>query len=130
MDEPCTSRKLFMAAPMAIVVVYRHASLDILSPQVKSAPPQAAAFGCGRRRRYEVHLMAFNLACHKPDRLDLVPRRRFLLKPMLLNTTDRQDFLVKRALRVRSITLTPFLLTPSFPDPFVPSCHDKGKYSR
>src|SRR4051794_29686317 len=67
---------------------------------------------------------------HKPGRLDLVPRRRFLLKPMLLNTTDRQDFLVKRALRVRSITLTPFLLTPSFPDPFVPSCHDKGKYSR
>src|SRR3954466_3720225 len=42
MDEPCTSRKLFMAAPMAIVVVYRHASLDILSPQVKSAPPQGS----------------------------------------------------------------------------------------
>jgi len=31
-----------MAAPMAIVVVYRHASLDILSPQVKSAPPQGS----------------------------------------------------------------------------------------
>jgi hypothetical protein len=27
---------------MAIVVVYRHASLDILSPQVKSAPPQGS----------------------------------------------------------------------------------------
>src|SRR5215204_4218939 len=41
---------------------------------------------------YEVHLMAFNLACHKPGRLDLVPRRRFLLKPMLLNTTIVKTF--------------------------------------
>jgi L-arabinonolactonase len=39
-----------------------------------------------------VHLMAFNLACHKPGRLDLVPRRRFLLKPMLLNTTIVKTF--------------------------------------
>jgi hypothetical protein len=36
--------------------------------------------------------MAFNLACHKPGRLDLVPRRRFLLKPMLLNTTIVKTF--------------------------------------
>src|SRR3954462_2458701 len=48
---------------------------------------------------YKVHLMAFNLACHKPGRLDLVPRRRFLLGPMLLNIMDRQDVLVKRALK-------------------------------
>ena len=40
MDEPCTSRKVFMTAPMPVAVVYRQASLDILSPQVKSAPPR------------------------------------------------------------------------------------------
>jgi hypothetical protein len=31
-----------MAAPMTIAVVYLHTSLDILSPQVKSAPPRGS----------------------------------------------------------------------------------------